>query len=464
MNINKRRSPSSTIAISVVVLISFITLLQGIWSPVSFAASSAGVSPSPPPAGTFNVQVQALKVTQGVRGDIPSRTAPGDGLVLVADGAVHVANRRTVVRAYPWVEVGPEATAPPLTARLWAYRDGEPLPGSPIMPVNPRLESITPGWTMEEMRGDAYKSWNFLLPQAWVTLASWEESFDLRFVVEANPPGANYWPECEGCDDDNTVILNGQEFTYVPRLILKPYFVDHTITIDEDKGINITFPGPTRDEFHAALRTVHSLLPIGDGAWGMVILPQTRVAWHGPLKEGDERVFAEAMIERYFPGGSLETSQPGVYHLFLFSPSTYHETMVGRSERGSLGMAWVGRPYVQAPTRGPTLVHELTHAIGLSHAGNRNGEADGGGFNADYPDARGRVEPNAYGFDLWSMRAIPPDGGREGTFDYMSYGPDSHWVSIYTWENAARLLGQPNLGVTANLPAPRNRYTTFPRP
>ena len=443
MNTNReKRLSSSTIAISVVVLVLSITLLQGMRPPVVLAASPLSVSPSSPPTGTFNVQIQALEVTQGVRGDIPSRTAPGDDLALVPDGAVHVANRRTVVRAYPWVEIGSEATVPPLTARLWAYRDGELLPASPIVPVNSHLEGIAPSWTLEEMRGDAAKSWNFFLPQAWVALAPWEVSFDLRFVVEANPPGADHSPECEGCNGDNTVVLDTQRFVYVPPLILKPYFVDHTLTIDKDKGISISFPGPTLDEFHAALRTVHSLLPIGDGARGMVILPPTRVTWHGPLKEDDERVFAETMIERYLPGGSLEGGQPGVYYLFLFSPSTYHETMVGRSDRSSLGLAWVGKPYVQTPTRGPTLAHELTHAIGLSHAGNGNGEANGGGFNPDYPDPRGRVEPNAYGFDVWSMRAIPPDAGREGTHDYMSYGPNPHWVSIYTWENIARLLGQ----------------------
>ena len=105
-------------------------------------------------------------MTQGVRGDIPSRTGPGGPQVLIPDGAVHVANRRTIVRVYPWVEAGSEATVPPLAARLWAYRDGKLLPGSPIAPVNSRLEGIAPNRTLEEMRGDAAKSWNFLLPQA----------------------------------------------------------------------------------------------------------------------------------------------------------------------------------------------------------------------------------------------------------------------------------------------------------
>jgi hypothetical protein len=427
---------------SVAVFLLFIMLVGVMRPPASLAASVPEASPGQLPAETFNVQIQALEVTQGVRGDIPTRTAPGDDLVLVSDDAVHVANRRTVVRAYPWVEADSGTAVPPLTARLWAYRDGELVPGSPITPVNSHLEGISPHWTLEEMRSDAARSWNFLLPLAWVIATSAEESFALRFVVEANLPGAEHRSECEGCDNDNAVILGDQEFVYVPPLILKPYFVDHTLTIDEEKQIDISFPGPTPDEFHAALHTLHLLLPIGDGDWGTVVLPPTRVAWSGPLKVDGESVFAEAMIQRYFPDGSLEGGQSSTYHLFLFSPSTYHETIVARSERRSLGLAWVGKPYVQTPTRGPELAHELTHAIGLSHAGNGHGEADGGGFNPDYPDDRGRVEGNAYGFDLWAMRAIPPDGGLEGTHDYMSYGPDPKWVSIYTWKKIAHLIGQ----------------------
>ena len=61
----------------------------------------------PPPfqieEGTFNLQIQAIEVTQGVRGEIPSRVAPTGDLVLSPDGAVHIADRRTIVRVYPWV-------------------------------------------------------------------------------------------------------------------------------------------------------------------------------------------------------------------------------------------------------------------------------------------------------------------------------------------------------------------------
>ena len=110
-----------------------------------------------------------------------------------------------------------------------------------------------------------------------------------------------------------------------------------------------------------------------------------------------------------------------------------------------LGLAWTGKPYVQSSADSLELVHELTHAIGLSHAGNQHGETT---FNPDYPDDSGRVEPDAYGFDIWEMRAIPPVSAESVTHDYMSYNStDPAWVSIYTWKTIAQILGQSDLEV-----------------
>jgi len=176
-----------------------------------------------------NIQIQALEVTQGVRGEIPSRMAPEGGLVLSPGGAVHIANRRTIVRAYPWVVGGPEAAVPPVTARLWVYRDGVLLPGSPITPDNYNLENISPDWDLGEMRSDSEKSWNFLLPPAWTASDSQLNPFTLRFVVEVNPSGPDHQPECRGCSSDNQVSLAGQEFVTVPALVIQPYFVGHTV-------------------------------------------------------------------------------------------------------------------------------------------------------------------------------------------------------------------------------------------
>jgi hypothetical protein len=100
---------------------------------------------------------------------------------------------------------------------------------------------------------------------------------------------------------------------------------------------------------------------------------------------------------------------------------------------------------VQCGARGLEVVHELTHAIGLSHAGTQYGETT---HNPEYPDEEGLVERNAYGFDLWEMRVIPPTSAEGQTHDYMSYNStDPAWVSIYTWETIGASLGQPELDV-----------------
>ena len=58
------------------------------------------------------------------------------------------------------------------------------------------------------------------------------------------------------------------------------------------------------------------------------------------------------------------------------------------------------------------------------------------------------MEPNAYGFDIWEMQAVPPLSQAGETHDCMSYNSlDPAWVSLYTWKALGGLLGQPDLDV-----------------
>jgi hypothetical protein len=237
-----------------VVMSKLVVLLLGVAFEAGLSADllRTWLSSNLPPSlqvmdGTFNLQIQAIEVTQGVRGDIPIRQAPEGNLLLSSDGAVHIANRRTIVRAYPWLQTGGNLVIPPITARLWAYRDGELLPGFPISQLNGHLEGITSGQPIAEMRGDANKSWNFLLPSAWTASDSNGRPFTLNLVVEANPPGAEHEPECDGCSADNQVTLTGQIYMMVPALTIQPYFVHHTVT-DRD-GSQVAFPGPDLSTF-----------------------------------------------------------------------------------------------------------------------------------------------------------------------------------------------------------------------
>jgi hypothetical protein len=417
---------------------SYAESLYGEFSPTNIPTSIQAED------GTFNLQIQAIEVTQGVRGQIPSRIPPYGDLMLPTDGAVHIADRCTIVRVYPWVGGDPEINIPPLTARLWAYRNGELLSGSPILPDNNYLEGISFNRKIADMRGDADKSWNFILPSVWTASNPEAETFILRFIVEVPPPRTNQVLECQGCSADNQVFLVDQKFVVVPPLVIQPYFVDHTVT--ETSGNLVTYLGPKDDEFNKLVRTIHSMLPVGDIDLGLRILPPIKVEWQGLLFENGEHVFAEAMIKRYLPGGDLSVSEDGIIHLFVFNSTMRYWHIVNKNSSGMrLGLAWTGKPYAQSGARGDDLVHELTHAIGLSHAGNENGENTS---NPDYPDPSGRVESYAYGFDIWEMRAIPPVSENGETHDYMSYDKENpDWVSIYTWKAIGELLGQPDLDV-----------------
>jgi len=438
---HKLKSIFIGILVVMVVLMIGISLQGDKGGFAALAAPAAGKNLEPPPEGIFNVQIQALEVTQGIRGDIPVRTAPGNDLTLSPDGALHVADRRTVVRAYPWVSSGANVKVPPLSAQLWVYRDGVLLPGSPLSPVNALLENISPDRKLTELRSDANLSWNFLLPSAWTASDEEHKPFTLRFVVEVNPAGPDHIAECQDCASDNQITLEGQSFLHVPPIVIKPYLVDHTFM--DAEGNEVSYPGPTLEELYNALDTVHQLFPIGDGENGIVVLEPEQISWHGPVKAEGKHVFAETMIQQYLPGGSLENDHDGVIHIFLFSPSLRHRYDVSALFEGAkTGLAWIAKPYVQAGARGSELAHELAHAIGLDHAGSKHGEATS---NPDYPDDCGRVEPNAYGFDVWTMQAVPPDFDHDGTHDFMSYGrSDPKWVSIYTWKAIAQLLGQPD--------------------
>ena len=92
----------------------------------------------------FDVGVVAIEVTQAIRTDIPTGTPQAGIIVLPPDGGLqsHVAERRTIVRVYPWVrDVVAGASIPPLSAELRGFvaGGGLELPGSPLTPRNPTL-------------------------------------------------------------------------------------------------------------------------------------------------------------------------------------------------------------------------------------------------------------------------------------------------------------------------------------
>src|SRR4030042_1043957 len=90
-------------------------------APAVFTVTEEEITDTPRPAGLVDYQIIALEVTQGVRGDIPRRIP--DGSLTLLDDALHVANRRTVVRAFPYAYFLPGASSHPVTAYLQYRRN-----------------------------------------------------------------------------------------------------------------------------------------------------------------------------------------------------------------------------------------------------------------------------------------------------------------------------------------------------
>jgi hypothetical protein len=122
-----------------------------------------------------------------------------------------------------------------------------------------------------------------------------------------------------------------------------------------------------------------------------------------------------------------------------------------RSWIGCAGRAGIGTtPLFHAGACGSTVAQEAAHSIGRNHACPEvpcaHNEEEGGGWDPAYPGAHGEVEPHAFGFDIFNLRAIEPETGTGHTHDFMSYGANP-WVSIYTWEAIADIFDAPGIEV-----------------
>nr|MEE4266526.1 FlgD immunoglobulin-like domain containing protein [Candidatus Krumholzibacteria bacterium] len=391
----------------------------------------------------FNLQPWAVEITQGVRGDIPTRTPPAEDLVLPSEEIMHVANRRTVVRVYPWAQGGPDfTTAFGVKAYLWLSVNGTSY--GPYEAETPRLPIIRSDATMDDLRSDLRRTWNFVLPQEATRLAVGETEGSFNLVVTINPDEPGRAPECPSCFDDNTIYLNDNRFRHVGRqdafgLKFRPHLME--CEVEKDDGSTDLVPRPTLVHLANTVRSLHDLLPVADGSRGVRLMPWRYVDWSGHQDDWNDGQDA-FMIENYLPGGELRAAPPNDFYAFLFW---------GGGPNCS-GHAHLNSPFLRSAACGAppyTAAHELNHAIGAAHAGNGHGEAGGGGYDTEYPGWHGQVEDDSWGLDVYTLRLYPPEVptiGDNRRHDFMSYG-GNQWVSRYSWNLTAENLGSPEVTV-----------------
>jgi hypothetical protein len=412
--------------------------------PTPTVTPTARPTPRPTP---FSLSVHAIEVTQGVRGDLPSRTPDGD-LVLPTDDWIHVANRKTVVRVYPWLEFADRLSVP-VAARLYGSRGGVALPGSPIAPVAP-VSLIDRTWFLGDLRSNAARSWNFVLPSSWTTAGA----IDLR--VELNPAGSSHVDECGAgvrvpsgsrCfgADDNTADLRGVRFQDTNGIVFR-VLLSQNHRADTEGDAASTGLTPSFADLASTLDWLWKTYPISDLGISMPSIRGVAADCLGVSGDCDELATAHAV------------ARADVARLGIASGSrTLFPIVVNRDTgRGCAGRAGLPNPVYWQGACGNTLAQETLHAgAAINHAGNGHGEATNGGFNPAYPDMHGAIERNAYGFDLLALQAISPtttcDTGHR--HDFMSYGC-SPWVSMYTWEAIAAWLAS----------APERAASPQPRP
>lgn len=405
---------------------------------ITFIAPTPTATPTAVPTprtGPFNVNVRAFEVTQGVRGDIPSRPVDGGHFLFETDA--HVADRTTVVRVYPWVQFT-DSVGFAVDARLRAFRGGVELPGSPLAPIAP-LTGLQRAWTIDDLRGNAARSWNFRLPSAWTTAGT----IDLR--AELNPAGARYVDECStvrgslpvgaSCagSADNTTELRSVRFVDANgltfRIIASQNHRAGTTGTAASTGMT-----PSFDDLARSLDWVWKTYPIADLGISVPSIRGVAADCLGTTGDCDELAAAHTVARADAARLGVTDGSRTLFPIIV-NPGT---------GRGCSGQAGLPNPVYWQGACGPTLAQETFHAGGgVNHSGNSHLEIRGGGSNPLYPNMHGAVESNAFGFDLLALQAIPPtdpcDTGH--THDFMSYGC-SPWVSVYTWQGIAAWLAR----------------------
>jgi hypothetical protein len=334
-----------------------------------------------------------LEITQAVQ-------QPGNPVTLIS-------GRTTIVR-YTLTDTTPHTG---VNAQLYGYRDGFPLPGSPISALNnPRTLEASAN------RADWNDTFNFELPAAWTsgTIDLWgAASNGTTYEVVQGSVSATFH------ENDPLAIM------VVP--------IAYTCT---SGGSGTVAPDSPYDY-------------LDDDAYKLYPVPSTDLQVHAPV------AYAGPCLNGQ-PYPSYNTTDGGDWADMLYAirdvwnvegrPNRYYYGLVEIYCGGSCtaGLGYIGYPKVAVGWNGSgfdkqedassTHAHEVGHNHGLPHApGCSASNPDPG-----YPYADGRIgdagSPN-YGYDIVTdgIKAYP------SYYDYMTYC-SAEWISdynyekLYTWE------------------------------
>jgi hypothetical protein len=352
-----------------------------------------------------------------------------------------VAGKTTYVRLYPTLD-GTDVSAVP--AELHGSRDGQPLPGSPIYPINGTIP-IDAGLSLAD-RGELDSGWLFRLPNSWTRtgdelIPQEDTTISLRGVID--PYGAYV-----DTDDPGNNEITG-DFLFTAKaptcMIMRPVITD--APYEATYGINV---GQVVELTESVLPTTRlitfpKLDPLQKEECGDDD-PSCSTAYDLDADDSDlltEMVELDSWAD--FPAICTDNNARTLYAGIVHKDATWDWD--GLARMGTDVFLTKVPKYGESITRlnglAMVMVHEIGHNYNRLHIQcpmppQDPNDEDNSPANPDpnYPYPTNRLDFNLplastnlhFGFDPLFQDPISPITTR----DYMTYcGPD--WYSDYTW-------------------------------
>lgn len=378
---------------------------------------------------------EAMEVTQAIQN--------------LANAAPLAASKATYVRAYGKQLSGPNAAN--VEARLVGIRNGIPLPGSPLAPVN-GVRALASGGGYDRARLN--DGWYFQLPSSWINAGS----ITLRFEID--PRQIHTDPNRGDNEFSRTVSFQSQPpvcvwtvpvRTHTPRpATTDPNFWDMVDQFDRRWPVPQTWV--YRDTDPVEELQVCWAGPIPYPCHGPYELEDGWSISNGP-PDRDKVIISlwtRALLS-FNPDACDDIGAP-VHFMGMVHPDANNGGASGYASLHS-NQSWVQLPaHTPNPIPpgwnnvrpGRVMAQELAHNYGRKHidCGNPD-DVDG---NYPYPPCQiSDTGPDKYyGFDSRTLTPIRPDQAS----DFMTYG-SSQWVSDYTWRALINDFAGANITVAA---------------
>lgn len=387
------------------------------------------IGPSGTTSGVYQLPLNAAAITRDLAAGAWEVT---QAIQNTANGAPLVAGKTTHVRFYASQLNGPSASV--VEAKLHGSRNGVPLAGSPLAPLN-GSRVLQPGGSFN--RAQANDSWNFLLPAGWL-----DGTIVLR--AEVDPRQAYTDP-----NRDNNSLTGTFTFQKQPPVCV------WTVPV----RTHTPRPSVNDPNFWEMVDRFKQRWPVAQ-VWifrDTNPVEELQVCWkgpfpypcYGPYELEDEWSIANGIADRdkviaslwlraqlsFNPDMCDDISAP-VHFMGLVHPDANNGGAAGYASTISK-QSWVQLPpHAPLPPtagwnsvpEGSVMAQELAHNYGRKHVNCGNPDDIDG--NYPYPPCQldNAGAASYYGFDARTQTPIPPTGAA----DFMSYA-GSRWVSDYTW-------------------------------